>query len=61
MAHPIGLRGRTRHLFKKQHRHHGVSSTGKGLRVFRVGDIVDIKVDSSEHRGLPSKHATVSL
>ncbi|KAK9893381.1 putative 60s ribosomal protein L21-A [Cystobasidium minutum MCA 4210] len=51
MPHSHGLRGRTRHLFKKAHKKHGVSSTGKALQTYHVGDIVDIVADSSEHRG----------
>jgi len=56
MPHSFGYRGRTRTLFKKAFKTKGAPHTTTFLRNFKRGDYVDIKVDSSVHKGLPFKH-----
>jgi len=48
-----GLRHGTRNLFSRGHREHGTLNTTTYLRTFRVGDYVDIKVNSSQQKGMP--------
>ncbi|MCE7741159.1 MAG: 50S ribosomal protein L21e [Candidatus Heimdallarchaeota archaeon] len=50
-----GYRSRTRHLFKKHTRQKGIRPLDYLLRDFNEGDIVDIIVDSSEHKGMPHR------
>lgn len=50
-----GLRSRTRDLFSKGYRQNGVVPTTDLLRTFKVGDYVDIKVNSAVHGGMPHK------
>mmetsp|Transcript_12229 Transcript_12229/g.8897 ORF Transcript_12229/g.8897 Transcript_12229/m.8897 type:complete len:161 (+) Transcript_12229:64-546(+) len=56
MPHSFGYRGRTRTLFKKAYKTKGAPHTTTWLRNFKRGDYVDIKVDSSVHKGMPFKH-----
>ncbi len=56
MPHSFGYRGRTRTLFKKAFKTKGAPHTTTFLRQFKRGDYVDIKVDSSVHKGMPFKH-----
>ncbi|CAE7681308.1 RPL21 [Symbiodinium microadriaticum] len=56
MPHSFGYRGRTRHLFKKDFKTKGRPNTTTFLRTFKRGDYVDIKVDSSVHKGMPFKY-----
>ena len=55
MPHSFGYRARTRTLFKKEFKTKGLANTTRMLRTFKRGDYVDIKVDSSIHKGLPFK------
>jgi large subunit ribosomal protein L21e len=55
MTHSYGLRAHTRHLFAKGFRKHGMEHMSTYLRVYRVGDIVDIKANSAFHKGMPHK------
>ena len=50
-----GYRHRTRHLFKKHVRKRGLRPLDYLLRDFNEGDIVDIIIDSSEHKGMPHR------
>lgn len=50
-----GLRSRTRDLFSKGYRKNGVIPLTDTLRVFKIGDYVDIKVNSAVHAGMPFK------
>eukprot|EP01034_Spumella_vulgaris_P036789 gene36789-45388_t len=56
MPHSFGYRARTRTLFKKAFKTKGRCPTTTYLRTFKRGDYVDIKVDSSIHKGMPFKH-----
>lgn len=57
MPHSFGKRARTRDMFAKAFRKEGVqNSLTKYLTTYRVGDIVDIKVDGAIHRGMPYKY-----
>eukprot|EP00164_Ancoracysta_twista_P000690 GFYU01000914.1.p1 GENE.GFYU01000914.1~~GFYU01000914.1.p1 ORF type:complete len:163 (-),score=57.11 GFYU01000914.1:63-551(-) len=51
----FGIRARTRDLFSKGFRKHGMPSVGRYLRTFHVGDYVDVVCDPSIHKGMPFK------
>ncbi|ORZ33876.1 60S ribosomal protein L21-A [Catenaria anguillulae PL171] len=55
MPHSFGYRARTRHLFSKNFREHGPEHLSTYLKVYRVGDIVDIKANAAIHKGMPHK------
>lgn len=55
MPHAFGYRAHTRTLFKKKFGLRGNPHSTCYLRTFKRGDYVDIKVDSSVHKGLPFK------
>ena len=55
MLRAFGYRGHTRTLVKKKFGTRGMPHTTTYLRNFKRGDYVDIKVDSSVHKGLPFK------
>eukprot|EP01130_Rhizamoeba_saxonica_P001621 TRINITY_DN11501_c1_g1_i1.p1 TRINITY_DN11501_c1_g1~~TRINITY_DN11501_c1_g1_i1.p1 ORF type:complete len:159 (-),score=28.38 TRINITY_DN11501_c1_g1_i1:52-528(-) len=55
MPHSFGYRARTRHLFRKGFRKHGVEQTTTYLRTFKVGDYVDIVANSAQQKGMPFK------
>ena len=42
-------------VFSQGHRQHGPVNTQKILQVYKVGDIVDIVVNGSIHKGMPYK------
>ena len=50
-----GYRHGTRRLFKKHTRDKGIRSLDYLLRDFNEGDVVDIIVDPSEHKGMPHR------
>ena len=50
-----GYRNRTRHLFKKHTRQKGIRPLDYLLRDFNEGDVVDIIIDPSEHKGMPHR------
>eukprot|EP01023_Acetabularia_acetabulum_P003260 TRINITY_DN1137_c0_g2_i1.p2 TRINITY_DN1137_c0_g2~~TRINITY_DN1137_c0_g2_i1.p2 ORF type:complete len:167 (-),score=31.15 TRINITY_DN1137_c0_g2_i1:150-650(-) len=50
-----GVRARTRDTFSKGPRDHGMPSLSTYLRVYKLGDLVDIKVNSAIHKGMPHK------
>ena len=56
MPHAFGYRAHTRTLFKKAFKTNGRCPTTTYLRTFKRGDYVDIKVDSSIHKGMPFKY-----
>ena len=56
MPHAFGYRAHTRTLFKKAFKTNGRCPTTTYLRTFKRGDYVDIKVDSSVHKGMPFKY-----
>jgi len=55
MVNPKGYRRGTRHLFSKAFRHHGVEPLSTFLRVYKRGDIVDIKGNGAFQKGMPHK------
>ncbi|QPG75798.1 60S ribosomal protein L21B [Brettanomyces nanus] len=50
-----GLRSRTRYAFSRDYKKHGGLPMSTYLKVYRVGDIVDIKVNGSIQKGMPFK------
>ncbi|TIA90706.1 hypothetical protein E3P99_01445 [Wallemia hederae] len=55
MPHSFGLRARTRHLFSRNFKEHGPIHLETYLTPYKVGDIVDIKANPGEQRGMPHK------
>jgi len=53
MPHSYGLKARTRHRFAKGFRQHGAPNVSTYLTTYKIGDLVDIKVDSSMPKGQP--------
>ena len=56
MPHSFGVRARTRHMFAKKFRKHGLPSLSQYFLAVKVGDYVDIFADPSIHKGMPYKH-----
>ncbi|GBG68957.1 hypothetical protein CBR_g3656 [Chara braunii] len=50
-----GLRSRTRDLFSRGFRQKGYIPVSTYLRVYKLGDPVDIKVNAAVHKGMPHK------
>jgi large subunit ribosomal protein L21e len=63
MGHTGGLRWGTRYVFARAAKKHGLPPASTGLRTFRIGDIVDIKVNGAVHHGLPHRiyHGTTGV
>ncbi|OCH89750.1 60S ribosomal protein L21 [Obba rivulosa] len=55
MPHSFGYRARTRDMFKRGFKEHGMIRLSTYLIPYRVGDIVDIKANSAMQRGMPHK------
>ncbi|KFH46997.1 60S ribosomal protein L21-A-like protein [Hapsidospora chrysogenum ATCC 11550] len=55
MGHSHGKRAGTRYAFSRDYRKKGMINLGTYLRTYRVGDIVDIKVNGAVHKGMPFK------
>ncbi|ADV22430.1 50S small subunit ribosomal protein L21e [Cryptococcus gattii Ru294] len=55
MPHSFGMRARTRHMFRRGFKEHGAPNVSTFLINYRVGDIVDIKANSSQQKGMPHK------
>lgn len=55
MVNPKGVRRGTRYLFSRKFRHHGVEKLSTFLKVYKRGDIVDIKGNGAFHKGMPFK------
>ncbi|KAI0706182.1 ribosomal protein L21e-domain-containing protein [Cytidiella melzeri] len=56
MPHSFGYRARTRDMFKRKFGEKGMIKLSTYLIVYRVGDIVDIKANAAEQRGMPHKY-----
>ncbi|KAH3902207.1 60S ribosomal protein L21-A [Saccharomycodes ludwigii] len=50
-----GLRSRTRYMFQRDFRRTGTIPLSTYLKVYKVGDIVDIKANGSIQKGMPFK------
>lgn len=55
MPHCFGLRARTRDLFCKAFRKHGVTPLNKLLVSYKKGDYVDVIADGAIQKGMPHK------
>ncbi|KAH8119788.1 ribosomal protein L21e-domain-containing protein [Phellopilus nigrolimitatus] len=55
MPHSFGYRARTRHMFKRGFKEHGPVKLSTYLVNYRVGDIVDIKANAAQQKGMPHK------
>ncbi|KAF9971744.1 60S ribosomal protein L21A [Actinomortierella ambigua] len=55
MPHSYGIRARTRHMFSRNFREHGMPGISTYLKTYKVGDIVDIKANAAIHKGMPHK------
>jgi len=55
MGHSEGLRHGTRYVFARKFGKHGVPAPSLSLRTFRIGDVVEVKVNGAVHRGLPHR------
>jgi large subunit ribosomal protein L21e len=55
MPHAFGQRGGTRKLFSKGFGQKGRLPLSRIMTNFKVGDYVDIKIDSAFHKGMPHK------
>ena len=55
MGHTAGLRWGTRNTFARKFRKHGIAPPSQELRTFRLGDVVDIKVNGAVHKGMPHR------
>nr|CAG4652273.1 EOG090X0GT4 [Triops cancriformis] len=55
MVNSKGYRRGTRHLFQKNFRKHGVEPLSTFLKVYKMGDIVDIKANGAFQKGMPHK------
>mmetsp|Transcript_29848 Transcript_29848/g.75562 ORF Transcript_29848/g.75562 Transcript_29848/m.75562 type:complete len:160 (-) Transcript_29848:620-1099(-) len=51
-----GKRSNTRYVFSQAFRKHGPQHPSTHLRNFKIGELVDIKVDSYVHKGMPFKY-----
>ncbi|KAJ5162192.1 60S ribosomal protein L21-A [Penicillium capsulatum] len=55
MPHSYGLRAGTRYAFSRNFKEHGMIRLSTYLKTYRVGDIVDIKVNGAVQKGMPHK------
>lgn len=53
MPHSFGKRARTRHLFSRNFREHGMINLSTYMKTYKVGDYVDIKANSACQKGMP--------
>jgi large subunit ribosomal protein L21e len=51
-----GTRARTRDLFSKPFKKKGAPNLTRYLKIYKLGDIIDIKCDPSVHSGMPFKY-----
>lgn len=56
MPHSFGYRARTRDMFKRSYKDHGMIKLSTYLKSYHVGDIVDIKANAAQQRGMPHKY-----
>ena len=54
-AHSYGIRARTRHSFARNFREKGFIKLSTYLKIYKVGDIVDVKVNGAVQKGMPHK------
>ncbi|PHH64050.1 hypothetical protein CDD81_5043 [Ophiocordyceps australis] len=55
MGHSYGKRAGTRYAFSRNYRQKGMIALNTYLRQYRVGDIVDVKVNGAVQKGMPYK------
>ena len=55
MVRSNGKRANTRDLFKKSFRKKGAEHTSTYLQVFKIGDYVDVRINSAVQKGMPHK------
>lgn len=55
MPHSYGYRARTRDLFARDFRRHGIEHLSTYLQTYRIGDLVDIKGNGAIQKGMPHK------
>ncbi|KAJ2681591.1 Pyrimidine nucleotide transporter, mitochondrial [Coemansia sp. RSA 1285] len=55
MPHSFGYRARTRYMFARNFREHGVIPLSTYMKTYKVGDIVDVKSNGAIQKGLPHK------
>merc|ERR1712062_180915 len=55
MTNTKGYRRGTRYMFSRQFKKHGVTKLSTYMRVYKRGDIVDIKGDGAIQKGMPHK------
>lgn len=55
MPHSFGYRARTRHLFSRSFRQHGLIKLSTYMKTYKVGDLVDIKANGAVQKGMPHK------
>ncbi|CAH3126015.1 unnamed protein product [Pocillopora meandrina] len=55
MVNTTGIRRGTRYMFSRDFRKRGVIHLSTYLKSYKVGDIVDIKVNGAVHKGMPYK------
>lgn len=53
MPHSFGKRARTRHLFSRKFREHGMIRLSTYMQTYKVGDYVDIKANAACQKGMP--------
>ncbi|PSR80498.1 hypothetical protein EW026_g5482 [Hermanssonia centrifuga] len=56
MPHSFGYRARTRDMFKRKFGEKGMIKLSTYLIAYRVGDIVDIKANAAQQKGMPHKY-----
>ncbi|KJA19243.1 hypothetical protein HYPSUDRAFT_69412 [Hypholoma sublateritium FD-334 SS-4] len=56
MPHSFGYRARTRHMFKRGFKDHGPVKLSTFLINYHIGDIVDIKANAAQQKGMPHKY-----
>ncbi|EJF67371.1 ribosomal protein L21e-domain-containing protein [Dichomitus squalens] len=56
MPHSFGYRARTRDMFKRGFKEHGPIKLSTYLTNYRIGDIVDIKANAAQQKGMPHKY-----
>ena len=56
MPHSFGYRARTRHMFKRGFKEHGPVKLTTFLTKYSIGDIVDIKANAAQQKGMPHKY-----
>ena len=50
------MRARTRHMFSRSFKNKGMIPLTTFLKVYKVGDIVDIKANAAQQKGMPHKY-----